>query len=160
MATLERLLEYLDENHAEYLHTTHETAYKAKEVACAEHLLPCQFAKSVVVHTEGGFGLAVLPADRELDLKDLRTALGTHHARLATEEELGRLFPECELGAMPPVGGLFGLPVYVESSMAADAAIAFNAGTHRDVVHMRFQDFEALVKPAFMPIAKPLAARA
>jgi len=74
------------------------------------------------------------------------------------EEELERLFPECELGAMPPVGSLFGLPVYVASGMAADATIASNAGTHCDVVHMRFQDYEALVKPAFIPMSRPLAA--
>jgi Ala-tRNA(Pro) deacylase len=157
MSTLEKLLEYLDANNVEYLHTTHETANRAREVACAEHMLPCSFAKAVVFHTEKGFGMAVLPADCMLDLKDLRSALGSHRVRMASEKELGELFPECELGAMPPVGGLFGLPVYIESGMAADATIAFNAGTHRDVVHMRFQDYQALVKPAFMPIAKPVA---
>ncbi|HYK87397.1 MAG TPA: YbaK/EbsC family protein [Acidobacteriota bacterium] len=160
MTTLERLLEYLDTNHVEYLHTTHETAYKASEVACAEHMPPCSFAKSVVFHTDLGFGMAVLPADCLLNLNDLRAALSTSHARLATEEELERLFPECEVGAMPPVGGLFGLTVHLESGMAADATIAFNAGTHRDVIHMRFQDYEALVKPAFIPIAKPMMAHA
>lgn len=157
MATLERLLDFLDENHMEYLHTTHETAFKAREVACAEHMLPCNFAKAVIFHTDRGFGMAVLPADSLLDLKELRAALGTPHARLATEQELEELFPECEVGAMPPVGNLFGLTVYVESGMAADATIAFNAGTHHDVVHMRFQDYESLVKPAFIPMAKPLA---
>ncbi len=160
MNALERLLDYLDENHVEYLHTTHETAYKAREVACAEHMLPCNFAKAVVVCTDDGFGMAVLPADCQLDMKELRSALNAPHARLATEEEIERLFPGCELGAMPPVGGLFGLPVYVESGMAADATVAFNGGTHRDVIHMRFQDYQALVNPAFIPMAKPLAAHA
>jgi len=160
MATLEKLLDYLDENHMEYMHTVHETAYRASEVACAEHMLPCSFAKAVVFSTNMGFGMAVLPADCVLDLKELRACLGAPHVRLATEEELKRLFPECELGAMPPVGGLFGLPVYVDSGMAADASIAFNAGTHRDVVHMRFQDYEALAKPAFIAVAKPLAVEA
>ncbi len=158
MTTLEKLLEYLDENHVEYLHTTHETAYRAREVACVEHMLPCNFAKAVVFHSDHGFGMAVLPADCQLDLKDLSAALCASHARLATEEELGRLFPECELGAMPPVGGLFDLSVYVDSGMAADAAIAFNAGTHQDVIHMRFQDYQALVKPVFLAIAEPVAA--
>ncbi len=158
MTTLEKLLEYLDENHVEYLHTTHETAYRAREVACAEHMLPCNFAKAVVFRVDRGFGMAVLPADCQLDLKDLSSSLGVSHARLATEEELGRLFPGCELGAMPPVGGLFDLSVYVDSGMAADATIAFNAGTHQDVIHMRFQDYQALVKPVFLPISEPVAA--
>ncbi len=160
MATLERLLGLLDENHVEYLHTTHEIAYRAREVACAEHMLTCCFAKAVVFHSDDGFGMAVLPADQLLDLKELRAALTVTHARLATEEELARLFPECEVGAMPPVGSLFGLPIYMDSNMVADAMIAFNAGTHRDVVHMRFQDYESLVKPAFIPLAKPIAAHA
>ncbi len=160
MATLERLLDYLDENHVEYMHTVHETAFRASEVACAEHMLPCNFAKAVVFSTSRGFGMAVLPADCVLDLKELRAGLGASQARLATEEELKQLFPECELGAMPPIGRLFDLPVYLESSMAADASIAFNAGTHRDVVHMRFQDYEALAKPAFISMARQLAVEA
>ncbi len=155
MAALERLLDFLEENHIEYLHTTHETAFRAREVACAEHMLPCNFAKAVIFHTDSGFGMAVLPADNVLDLKELRAALDTPRVRLASERDLELLFPDCELGAMPPVGGLFGLPVYVDSGMAADAMIAFNAGTHRDVVHMRFQDYLTLVKPAFIAIAEP-----
>jgi Ala-tRNA(Pro) deacylase len=157
MSTLARLLDYLDVHHLEYLHTTHETAYRAREVACAEQMLPCSFAKAVVFHNESGFGMAVLPADCLVELKDLRSALGCPHTRLAREEELGDLFPDCELGAMPPIGGLFDMPVYVESGMAANATIAFNAGTHRDVVHMRFQDYQAMVKPTFLSIAKPLS---
>ncbi len=160
MDTLQRLLDYLDRNHVEYMHTVHETAYRASEVACAEHMLPCNFAKAVIFSAEQGFGMAVVPADCVLDLKELRAALGIPHIRLATEEELTQLFSECELGAMPPIGELFGLPVYVESGMSADASIAFNAGTHRDVVHMRFQDYEALTKPAFIAMARSLAVQA
>ncbi len=160
MAMLERLLGFLDENNVEYLHTAHATAYRAREVACAEHILTCYFAKTVVFHSDGGYGMAVLSADQSLDLKQLQASLGLRHARLATEPELEEIFPDCELGAMPPFGNLFGLPVYMESGMAADPMIAFNAGTHRDVVNMRFQDYEALVKPVFISLDKSLAASA
>ncbi len=160
MATLKRLLDYLDQNHVEYLHTSHDTAYKAREVACLEHMLPCNFAKVVVFHSDLGAGMAVVPADCQLDIKELREALNAPHLRLVSEEELQALFPECELGAMPPLGTLFGLPVYMDSSMAADATIAFNAGTHRDVVHMRFQDYASLVNPAFVAIAMRAAVHA
>ena len=160
MATLRRLLDFLEENHIDYLHTTHDTAYRARDVACAEHMLPCNFAKAVIFHANDGFGMAVLPADSKLDLKELRAALNAPHARLASERELERLFPDCELGAMPPVGSLFGLPVYVDSGMAAEVTIAFNAGTHHDVVHMRFQDYEALVKPAFIAVVESSAMHA
>lgn len=157
MAMLERLLEFLDVSHVEYLHTVHEPALRARDIACAEHMLTCNFAKAVVFHTENGFAMAVLPSDRMLDVKQLRQTLGVHHARLATEAELQALFPDSELGAMPPVGSFLGLPVYADGSMAADAMIAFNAGTHRDVVHLRFQDYVSVVKPAFIPLVKPLA---
>jgi Ala-tRNA(Pro) deacylase len=157
MAMLERLLEFLDVSHVEYLHTVHEPAVRARDVACAEHMLTCNFAKSVIFHTETGFAMAVLPSDRMLDLKQLRQALGIHHVRLATEEELQTLFPDSELGAMPPIGSFCDLPVYADGGMAADTMIAFNAGTHRDVVHLRFQDYLAIVKPAFIPLVKPLA---
>jgi Ala-tRNA(Pro) deacylase len=160
MAMLERLLGFLDENGVEYLHTAHATAHRAREAACAERILNYYFAKTVVFHSDDGYVMAVLPADQALDLKLLQASLGLRHARLATESELEEIFPDCELGAMPPFGNLFALPVYMESGMAADAMIAFKAGTHRDVVDMRFQDYEALVKPVFKSLAKPLAASA
>ncbi len=160
MAMLERLVKFLDENNIEYLHRAHASAERACEAAAAENVLPRYFAKTLVFRSDMGDGMAVVPADRRLDLKMLRQNLGARHVRLATESELEELFPDSEPGALPPFGNLIGLTVYMESTMAADAMIAFNAGTHRDAVHMRFHAFEALVKPVFMPLVHPETANA
>jgi Ala-tRNA(Pro) deacylase len=102
--------------------------------------------------------MAVLPADELVDLSELRVLLGFNRLRLATEEELNKLFPDCELGAMPPCGNLFGMPVFVESSLAREDTIAFNGGTHRDVVYMHFRDFDQLVNPRIVQFARHMAA--
>jgi Ala-tRNA(Pro) deacylase len=98
--------------------------------------------------------MAVLPGDSVVDLEQLRLDLGLSRLRLATEAELKELFPPCELGAMPPFGNLFGLPVYVDSRLAGEDMVAFNAGTHRDVIHMHFADYERLVNPSVVPFAR------
>ena len=103
MTILKQILKYLDDNGVIYLHTIHEPAYTARDVAAVEHLPTRDVAKVVVFHSERGYGMAVLPADRLLDLKHLRSTLVLAHLRLATEEELALLFPDCELGAMPPL---------------------------------------------------------
>jgi Ala-tRNA(Pro) deacylase len=154
MPILQKLQEFLEQSQVGYTHTVHPTAYTAREVASAEHLPAREVAKTVVFLGENGYGMAVLPADSVVDLEQLRLDLGLSRLRLATEAELGELFPDCELGAMPPFGNLFGLPVYVDNRLAAEETIAFNAGTHRDVVHMRFRDFERLVNPAVVPFAR------
>lgn len=155
---LQRLLQYLDENQVEYTHHTHPTAYTAREVASVEHVPAHRIAKVVVYFTENGYGMAVLPGDSMLDLQSLRTALGVSRLRLATESELADLFPDCELGAMPPFGNLFDLPVFVDGSLTTEETIAFNAGTHRDVVHMKYRDFERLVRPKVMNLSRHAAA--
>jgi Ala-tRNA(Pro) deacylase len=154
MPILRKLQEFLEQNQTDYTHTVHPLAYTAREVASAEHVPAREVAKTVVFLSEQGYGIAVLPADSVVDLEQLRLDLGLARLRLATEAELADLFPPCELGAMPPFGNLFGLPVYVDSRMAGEDMIAFNAGTHRDVIHMHFKDFEKLVQPAIVPFAR------
>jgi Ala-tRNA(Pro) deacylase len=158
MGVLSKLQAFLDENQIQYQHTSHPTAYTAREVAAAEHISACEIAKTVVFLSENGYAMAVLCADSVVDLEQLRLSLGLSRLRLATEAELGELFPQCELGAMPPFGNLYNLPVYVDSRLSTQESIAFNAGTHRDVVHMRFRDFERLVNPAILPFARHAAA--
>ncbi len=157
MPILTKLREFLDQNEAEYTHTVHPLAYTAKEVASAEHVPVREVAKTVVFLSEHGYGMAVLTADSVVDLEQLRQDLGLARLRLATEAELAELFPACELGAMPPFGNLFGLPVYVDGRLASEDMITFNAGTHRDVVHMHFKDFNRLVNPAIVPFARRVA---
>ncbi len=158
MAMLGKLQEFLDQNQVSYRHSVHPTAYTAREVATAEHVPAHEVAKTVVFLSESGYGMAVLCGDCVVDLEQLRLDLGLSRLRLATEAELGELFPECELGAMPPFGNLFGMPVYVDTQMAGEDTIAFNAGTHRDVVHMHFRDYQRLVKPEIVPFARRVAA--
>jgi Ala-tRNA(Pro) deacylase len=154
MPVLAKLREFLDQNGVEYTHTTHPLAYTAREVASAEHLPAREIAKAVVFLGEQGYGMAVLPGDSVVDLEQLRLDLGLSRLRLATEAELKELFLPCELGAMPPFGNLFGLPVYVDSRLAGEDMITFNAGTHRDVIHMHFQDFDRLVNPSVVPFSR------
>ena len=147
MTMLQKVIQFLNDNQVEYLHTIHEPVFTAREVAAVEHLPLRDVAKVVVFWTERGCALAVIPADMLLDLEQVRSTLGYKEVSLAREADLGRLFPESELGAMAPLGNLFGLPVFVDEKLASENIIAFNAGTHRDVIQMHFRDFERLVKP-------------
>ena len=156
---LEKLRAFLEENRAEYTHTVHPLAYTAREVATAEHLPAREVAKTVVVFGDDGYHLIVAPANRLVDFQELRLTLGLTHVRMATEEELKRLFPDCDLGAMPPFGNLYGLPVFLDSSLAGEETIAFNGGTHRDVIHMHTADFRRLVKPVVVPLAREAVMR-
>jgi Ala-tRNA(Pro) deacylase len=123
------------------------------EVAFAEHISPRKLAKTVVYAGAQGYALAVLPADCLIDMATLGAFVNDPFIRLGTERELQELFPECELGAMPPFGNLFNLPVIVDSSVDGQEFIAFNAGTHRDVIHMHTADFERLTNPAVAKFA-------
>ena len=158
MAIPWKVLSFLDQNQVPYIHTTHPTTFRALEVAFAEHMSARKVAKVVVFHGDDGYAMAVLPADSVVDMQEMKALLDLPHLRLATEEELAELFPETELGAMPPFGSLFYMPVYVDSTLARQEAIAFNAGTHRDLVHMRFRDFANLVKPTIVSFARRTAA--
>lgn len=154
MPMLQKILLYLDENKVQYQRHSHPTAYTAKEVASVEHVPAHRIAKAVVFFSEKGYAMAVLPGDCLLDLHGLQAVLGVSRLRLATESELADLFPDCELGAMGPFGNLCGVPVYVDESLAAEETIAFNAGTHRDVIHIRFDDFKRLVNPAMASLVR------
>ena len=156
MPFLSKLQEFLEKNQVAFKHTVHPLAYTAREVASAEHLPPRDVAKVVIISTGHGYQMVVLPANRVVDLAELRTTLGISHARLATEQEIGRLFPDCDLGAMPPFGNLYNMPVYVDSGLALDEWIGFNAGSHTDVVHMRFRDYKWLANPVILPLAREL----
>src|ERR1022692_4305090 len=158
MALLVRIQELLDRSGVAYTHTVHPLAYTAREVAAAEHLPAQEVAKVVVFLAENGYRMVVLPANKVVDFQELRTMLGFSHARLATEKELSQLFPDCDLGAMPPFGNLYGMPVYLDSSLLSDEQIAFNAGTHRDVVHVRLDDFRQMVNPEVVSLAREVMA--
>ncbi|MCA9771673.1 MAG: YbaK/EbsC family protein [Myxococcales bacterium] len=148
MAIAVRVRKLLDDNGIKYLHTVHSPAYTASEVAQAAHIKGRAFAKTVVIRTpKGGFALVVVSANDLVSLEALGKEMGAEAPRLATEAEFERLFPGIAVGAMSPFGNLYDLPVYVDRSVAEQKEIAFNAGTHRDVVQMAYADFERLAKP-------------
>ena len=152
MSLSPRLREFLDSHQAQYTVSAHRAAFTANEVASAEHLPAREMAKTVVVFGDDRYYMVVLPASRHLDLRETQYALNLRHVRLATEIELAALFPDCELGAMPPIGQIYGLPVYLDSLLAHHDMIAFNGGTHHETVHMRTADFHRLVEPRVVSI--------
>jgi len=141
-----RLKELLDKNQIRYTLMTHSPAYTAQAAAATLHVPGKGLAKTVVLRAGEDAVLAVLPAAHHVDLRKLGEVVGKT-LRLATEQEFSNLFPDCELGAMPPFGSLYNLPVYVEEALAAEEEIVFNAGTHRDAIRMRYDDFVRLARP-------------
>jgi Ala-tRNA(Pro) deacylase len=142
-----RLQAYLDREWVHYDVLPHPEAFRAAEIAHTLHTPEKEMAKVVIVKVQERFVMAVLPASWNVNLDRLRTVLATPHLRLATEDEIKDLFPNCEVGAMPPFGNLYGLPVYVDQSLTEDKEIVFQAGTHSDAIRMRYWDFAGLVFP-------------
>lgn len=148
MACLDRVTGLLDEKGLPYAILPHREAFTAQEVAHASHITGWKLAKVVVVR-EGlrGFFMAVLPASAHLDFGILRRVTGRKELGLATEDELRRLFPDCDAGAMPPFGALYGLPMYLDGCFRSSKEIYFQAGNHRELVRMRFADYERMAGP-------------
>jgi len=153
MSISTRLKGLLDDNQILYSVMTHATAYTAQGAAATLQISGKELAKSVVLWTGEEMILAVLPAPNHVILDKLAAEVGKS-VRLATEQEFSSLFPDCELGAMPPFGSPYNLPVYVDESLAADEAIVFNAGTHRDAIRIRYDDFVRLAKPRVCSFAQ------
>ena len=151
--TAKKLKAFLEGSGVKYETITHSLTYTAPETAASAPVSGRDFAKTVIVETKDGMAMIVLPADRKIVLSDLRDMLDDHDLNLASEEEFAGRFPDCEPGAMPPFGNLYGLPVYVERSLADEPEIAFNAGTHRDVIKMSYADYERLVHPHVLEFA-------
>lgn len=149
---LRALKEYLDSNHVKYVRISHSPAFTAQEIAAAAHIAGREVAKTVVVKMDGKLAMAVLPATHKLDMEMMKQAAGAGDVRLASEKEFASLFPGCEVGAMPPFGNLFDMDVYVASSLAEDEEIAFNAGTHTELLKLRYRDYEKLVHPKVRPL--------
>ena len=153
MTGLKPWLNYLKDSGVMYSHSTHVPADTALLTASAERMPAEKFAKCVVYFSQAGFGMALVPSNEFVDLEKLAAVVGANHVRLATESELGMLFPDCELGAMPPFGNVYKLPVVVDSDVASNEFVAFTLGTHRDVVRMSFEDYRKLVQPVISAIA-------
>jgi Ala-tRNA(Pro) deacylase len=142
-----KLKEFLDNQHVKYVTISHSTAYTAQEVAELAHIRGKELAKTVMVKVDGKMAMAVLPASYKVDLNLLKLASGAETVGLATEAEFQGLFPDCETGAMPPFGNLYGMGVFAEESLAKDEEIVFNAGSHRELFRLAYKDFERIVQP-------------
>ena len=142
-----KLKSFLDQQKIKYVNIIHSTAYTAQEVAASAHVTGRELAKTVIVKLDGQLAMAVLPANRKIVLQDLREVTGSDQVKFATEEEFKQAFPDCETGAMPPFGNLYGMEVYVAQALTDNEEIAFNAGSHTEVIRMGYKDFERLVQP-------------
>ncbi len=142
-----KLRNYLDDNDVEYVTISHSPAYTAQRIAELTNTPGKELAKTVIVKMDDKFAMAVLPASRRVDLDHLKDAVGATEVTLASESEFKLLFPDCEVGAMPPFGNLYDMGVYVAEQLTEDEDIAFNAGSHTELVRMSYQDYANLVTP-------------
>ncbi len=147
-----KLESLLEEQGIHYEKHAHPTAYTAQRLADAEHVTGYMVAKPVIVKAESGFTMCVLPAPKHLDLRRVADALHEHEVQLASEAEMAELFPDCELGAEPPVGSMFHLTTVMDPMLEDDEFLIMQAGTHREAIKMRRDDWEALCDPIVAPI--------
>ncbi|MBU0474144.1 MAG: YbaK/EbsC family protein [Bacteroidetes bacterium] len=148
------LKKYLDDNNIKYITINHSEAYTAQEIAASAHIKGDEFAKTVILKIDGKMVMAVLPASYKIDFKNLvHLGLG-ENIRLANEMEFKDKFPECEVGAMPPFGNLYNIEVYTAESLMRDKVIAFNSGTHKELIKMKTEDFVRLVEPEIFQFSK------
>jgi Ala-tRNA(Pro) deacylase len=154
MPILKKLKEVLDEAKVSYEVYTHPIGYTAQEIAEKQHISGKEMAKVVMLEVDDALVMGVIAANSKIHLNTTRASLGASAVRLATEYEFTARFPECEIGAMPPFGNLFGLKVIVDPALEKDEYIYFNAGNHLQTVRMKFKDFVKLVRPQVAVIVK------
>jgi Ala-tRNA(Pro) deacylase len=147
------LEEYLNSNRVAHRWVHHRPAYSAQETAAAAHVSGKQFAKTVIVSLDGRLAMVVVRADERVDMPKLREAAGVQEGRIVSEQEFSDRFPECETGAMPPFGHLYGMPVYVSKQLAEDEEISFNGGSHTELVSLAYSDYVRLEHPRVMAFA-------
>jgi Ala-tRNA(Pro) deacylase len=148
-----KLREFLDSSKVKYLSINHSPAYTAQEIAASAHVRGKELAKTVMVTIDGKMAMAVLPASRKVSFDLLREAAGAESVQLAGERAFCDMFPGCEVGAMPPFGNLYDMDVYVSKLLAEDEEIAFNAGSHTELIRLGYKDFQRLVNPKVAKIA-------
>jgi Ala-tRNA(Pro) deacylase len=142
-----KLKAFLDEHKVKYVAIKHSSAFTAQEIAASAHISGKDLAKTVIIKIDGKMAMAVLPASDKVSFENLKEALGVKEVRLAYEQEFMDKFPDCEVGAMPPFGNIYGMDVYTTENLSEEEEIAFNACTHTELIKMKYSDFEKLVKP-------------
>lgn len=154
MAVKQHIASFLDEHHVPYTTQQHPQAFTAQRVAAAEHVSGNVVAKAVILVANDQPVMFVLPASHRVDLQKAAALLGVDSVRFATEREFAGRFADCELGALPPLGNLYGLPVYVDESLASREQIVFRAGTHTDTVAVAYTDFAKMVPATVADISR------
>ena len=147
------LTELLDSQNIKYMIITHSVAYTAQGIAALTHIPGQEVAKTVIVSLDDALAMAVLPASCQVDLAALRDATGASSVTLAKEMDFKHRFPACETGAMPPFGNLYGMKVFVDETLTKDKEIAFNAGSHWELMRLAYEDFARVVKPTVLRFA-------
>ena len=147
MNCMERLQAYLRENNGPFQVQHQPITYSAHDVAASEHDPGKMMAQPVVVFAGGETVMLALPGSHRVDVEKAAAVLGAKEVRLAHEPELAVYFPDCEVGAMPPFGNLYDVPVWVDRSLAEDETIVFRAGTHTDTMSLKYDDYARLAKP-------------
>ncbi len=153
MRCREKLQDHLAANGVSFELEQHKVAYTAQDLAAAEHISGKRVAKVVVAMVDGQMVMLVLPASAHADVDRVKTELGAKEVRLAREEEFASIFPDCEVGAMPPFGSLYNVSVVVDQSLANAREITFQAGSHRESMRIKYADFERLEQPRVLGIA-------
>jgi Ala-tRNA(Pro) deacylase len=152
-----KLKNFLDENGVEYVTIQHSPAYTAQGIAHSAHVSGKEMIKTVILRKDGDLVMAVLPANRKVDLQAFEHAIGSKNVEIAREQDFKATFPGCELGAMPPFGNLWDIPVFVDEEIRDHETVTFNAGTHVELVQMRYDDFAKLVEPAVVTLTHAVA---
>lgn len=145
------LSNFLDSNNISYNCYNHKPTYTAQETAETLHVTGHELAKTVILKVDGRLVMAVLPACEQIDLYRFRQQAGARSVKLAAENDFAHIAPLCDQGSIPPIGNLFGLEVFVSTTLAEDEVISFNAGSHTEDIRMSYIDFERLVQPRLMP---------
>ena len=152
--SLIRLKQFLDNYHIKYVTISQSVAYTAGGIAALIHIPGREVAKTVIVRIDDDLAMAVVSASQHVDLESLRAATKAKVVRLALEDEFKHRFPDCETGAMPPFGNLYGMSVFADEALSRDKEIVFNAGSHRELMRLGWEDFAKLVQPGVMKLAE------
>lgn len=144
---VKKIKEFLDKHNVKYVSVSHSPAFTSQEIAASAHVSGKALAKTVIIKIDGNLAMVVVPANHQVNFSKLREATGSKTVDLASESEFKDKFAGCEVGAMPPFGPLYDMPVYLSSLLSQHNHILFNAGSHSELMQLAFQDFERLVKP-------------
>lgn len=149
---LNRLIKYLDEHEKKYVVVKHSRAYTAQEVAASAHIPGKEMVKTVIVKVDGDLKMVVLPSTHDVDFDSIKDIFDADKVELASEEEFENVFPDCELGAMPPFGNFYDIETLVAEVLTEDEEIAFNAGNHHELIKIKYNDYEELVSPRILRV--------